>query len=80
MGKRDPYYVQRDLESYRSKHQSFLFPHLENTPDLKRGQTRLAAEIALAVILGVFVPPDQMKAFETARLQAYETLKILAKG
>jgi hypothetical protein len=80
MGKRDPFLVERDLERYRKRYQTHLFPSLENTPDLRRGEIRLAAEVATLVILGVFIPPDQLKAFEAARLKAYETLRILAKG
>jgi len=80
MGKRDPYLVERDLERFRRRYQSHLFPSLENTPDVSRYETRLAAEVAIATILGVFVAPDQMKSFEAARLKAYEILKTLAKG
>lgn len=80
MGKRDLYRIEQDLERYRKRYQTHLFPTLENTPDLSRGQTRLAAEVALAVIRGVAIPSDQVHAFEAARLNAFETLSILAKG
>lgn len=80
MGHRDPFYLERDLQRIRTTHQSHLFPSLEETPDLRRGDTRLAAEVALAILLGTFVPSDQITPFEAARLKAYETLKVLAKG
>lgn len=56
---------------YREDDRVFL--NLENTPDLVRGETRLAAEVALEVIHGVSVP-------STALLKAIETLTHLAKG
>lgn len=57
-----------------------LFPTLENTPDLRRGDTRLAAEVILAVVSRLKVPRDQAEAFEAARLKAFEILHHLAKG
>ena len=69
----------RDL-TRRTIEQSHLFPELEKTPDLRRGETRLAAEVCMTVILGLKVSEDQQQAFEAARLMAFETLRVLAKG
>lgn len=69
---RDPYLLTQDLARYR-KLQPHLFPTLETTPDLPRGEIRLAAEVALAAFHGNIIP-------ESARIKAFETLSVLAKG
>lgn len=78
MGKRDPYYVERDLKRYRRKYQ--IFPALESIPDLSRYEIRLAAEVVLTMAGNSFVPVNQALAFEIARIKAFGVLKILAKG
>jgi hypothetical protein len=79
MAKRDPYLLERDLERYRKRY-SHVFPILENTPDLHRGETRLAAEVAMHIIKGSNISQDQARAFEAARMRMFETLNTLAKG
>lgn len=69
---RDPYLLERDLARYR-RLQPHLFPTLETTPDLSRGEVRLAAEVTLTVLHGLSVP-------ENARIKAFEVLNVLAKG
>jgi hypothetical protein len=50
-----------------------IFPDLERTPDLTRGQERLAAEVALAAMTGQSVP-------SIAWSRAVETLTVMARG
>ena len=50
-----------------------LFPELERTPDLTRGQARFAAEVAIAVMEGIDVPTFALQ-------RAAETLHVMAKG
>ena len=49
------------------------YPALEATPDLRRGEQRLAAEVALAHFRGMFVP-------ESAHQRATVILKVMALG
>lgn len=50
-----------------------LFPALELTPDLSRGEQRLAAEVAVAELTGHDVP-------SFAHERAFEALVVMAKG
>lgn len=50
-----------------------LFPQLEATPDLTRGEQRLAAEVAIELSEGRNVPL-------IARRRAFATLTVLADG
>lgn len=50
-----------------------LFPRLETTPDINRGEQRLAAEVALAEFRGEAIPG-------TAIMRAMQTLGVLAQG
>lgn len=57
---------------YHPQHRR-VFPALEATPDITRGEQRLAAEVALAQQLGLEVPN---RVFNRARL----ILEVLAAG
>jgi hypothetical protein len=57
-----------------------IFEELENTPDLSRGETRLAAEVALTIVMDIFVPPRELSAFRLAKAKAVTILNHLAKG
>jgi hypothetical protein len=50
-----------------------LFPQLECTPDLSRGETRLAAEVAIAELTCRDVP-------SFVHERAFETLTVMARG
>jgi hypothetical protein len=50
-----------------------LHPQLEETPDISRGQQRLAAEVALTRLKGFPVPTD-------VEAVARSILQVLAKG
>lgn len=50
-----------------------LFPRLTATPDVSRGEQRLAAEAALARLAGRDVPLDIC-------LRASDTLEVMARG
>lgn len=50
-----------------------IFPALEATPDLRRGDQRFAAEVAVAELRGQLVP-------SFAHERAFETLLVMAKG
>lgn len=54
-----------------------LHPELETTPDLSRGEIRLAGEVSLVVLTG---PIPYSSDFNVARTRAVEILKVLAKG
>lgn len=62
----------RELEHYR-EHNRTIFPQLELTPDLNRGEWRFAAEVAVDVMHGRDVP-------SFAQDRALTTLRVLAKG
>lgn len=49
-----------------------IFPELEATPDVSRGEQRLAAEVALCVLHCRDVP-------SFAHERAYQTLQVLAR-
>lgn len=50
-----------------------LFPRLEATPDINRGEQRLAAEVALAEFAGTAIPGKTID-------RAMHTLTIMAHG
>jgi hypothetical protein len=62
---------------FRSRHDLTrdrqLFPSLELTPDLTRGEQRFAVEVAIAEMIGSEVP-----AF--AHNRAFEALTVMARG
>lgn len=70
--RRDFALVERDLARHRARY-PHLFPRLEQTPDVNRGQQRFAAEVALAELAGRAVP-------SFAHERAVEALTIIAKG
>ena len=50
-----------------------IFPALEQTPDLHRGELRLAAEVAVAELRGQLVPTwVHERAFDTLNVVAFE--------
>lgn len=55
-------------------------PDLEETPDLSRYETRLAAEVALLTISHTHIPHDQVQAYSKAQQHMFRVLAILAKG
>jgi hypothetical protein len=71
--RRDPALLERDLVRIREGRLRHLFPRLERTPDLNRGEMRLAAEVALAEMAADAVPAAALQ-------RAVETLTVLAKG
>jgi hypothetical protein len=59
--------------AFRMRRSRQLFDELERTPDITRGETRLAAEVVLLELHGRDVP-------SFAHERAVETLAVLARG
>jgi hypothetical protein len=57
----------------RIKRATQLFPRLETTPDLNRGEERLAAEVALAELRYEAIPGFALE-------RAVRTLTVMARG
>lgn len=62
-----------NIRAQQLREHDWLFPQLEQTPDLTRGQMRLAAEVAIDEIDGRTVDRE-------AHERAHETLRVLARG
>lgn len=76
---RDAYGCEQRLDEHRRRHPKD-FPQPEALPTPRRGEIRLAAEVAIIALQGILIPRDQVKAFTIARSMTLNILGIVAKN